>query len=169
MCSSYTSNEIVFKNNRFSNIATKVSYQAVSVNGGIQDFSETINGDRIDIVSATNVITAAESGKTFYLNSAGGFTSTLPAPATGLKYKFIVRTPPVSSGAYIITTNGGSNILQGTFLDIVGELVFISSQDTLNFVSDKSLKGDFLEVESDGSSWYCSAFSGADGGITVSV
>jgi len=31
------------------------------------------------------------------------------------------------------------------------------------------LKGDRLEVESDGSVWYCKAISGADGGITVSA
>ena len=47
-------------------------------------------------VTTTNVITAAESGTTFFLNLAGGFTSTLPAPATGLNYKFIVATAPRS-------------------------------------------------------------------------
>jgi len=120
-----------------------------------------------EAVTATNVITADESGKTFYLNTAGGFTSTLPAPAIGLKYKFIVQTAPTT--AYIITTNAGANILQGTFLDIVGELVAITDQDTLNFVASASLVGDSLEVESDGTNWHCTAFSKANGGITVAV
>jgi hypothetical protein len=118
-------------------------------------------------VTTTNVITASESGKTFYLNAAGGFTSTLPAPALGLKYKFIVKAAPTT--AYIITTNGGDNVLQGTYLDIVGELVSIAAQDTLNFVANTALVGDSLEVESDGTSWFCTAFSKADGGITVSA
>jgi len=120
-----------------------------------------------EIVTTTNVITAEETGKTFFLSTAGGFTSTLPAPAAGLNYKFIVRVAPTT--AYIITTNGGSNILHGTFLDIVGELTVIVAQDTLNFVASTALKGDRLEVESDGSVWYCKAISGADGGITVSA
>jgi len=120
-----------------------------------------------ETVAATNVILAIESGKTFYLNLVGGFTSTLPAPAVGLNFKFIVKTAPTT--AYIITTNAGADILFGTFLDIVGELVYFSAQDTLNFVAMTSLVGDRLEVESDGTNWYCKAFSGADGGITVSV
>ncbi len=120
-----------------------------------------------EVVTGTNVIMASESGKTFYLNIAGGFTSTLPPPALGLRYKFIVKTAPTT--AYIITTDNGDNILQGTFLDIVGELVAIVAQDTLNFVASTSLVGDSLEVESDGVSWFCTAFSKADGGITVSV
>ena len=120
-----------------------------------------------ELVTTTNVITAVENGKTFYLNAVGGFTSTLPEPALGLKYTFIVKTAPTT--AYIITTNGGDNILQGSFLDIVGELSAITNQDTLNFVADKALPGDRLEVESDGTSWFCLAFSKVDGGITISA
>ena len=120
-----------------------------------------------EVVATTNVISANETGKTFYLNLAGGFTSTLPAPALGLEYTFIVSTAPTT--AYVITTTSGNNLLYGTYLDIVGELVYFSAQDTLNFVASTSLVGDRLEVESDGTNWYCKAFSGADGGITVSV
>ncbi len=123
--------------------------------------------DARENVTTTNVITAEETGKTFYLSAVGGFTSTLPAPASGLNYKFIVRTAPTT--AYIITTNSGDNILHGTFLDIVGELTPFASQDTLNFVASTSIIGDRLEVESDGSLWYCKAISGVDGGITVAV
>ena len=120
-----------------------------------------------EVVTTTNVILASESRKTFYLNASGGFTSTLPAPAIGLKYTFIVKGAPLT--AYIITTNGGDNILQGFFLDIVGELSAITAQDTLNFVANKALPGDRLEVESDATSWFCKAFSKVDGGITVSA
>jgi len=125
------------------------------------------SSNKFELVTTTNVITAVENGKTFYLNAVGGFTSTLPAPEKDLKFTFIVKTAPTT--AYIITTNAGANLLFGTFLDIVGELVYFSAQDTLNFVASTSLVGDRLEVESDGTNWYCKAFSGADGGITVSV
>jgi len=120
-----------------------------------------------EVVTTTNVIAATENGTTFYLNTAGGFTSTLPAPAVNLRYKFIVSTAPTT--AYIIVTTSGTNLLFGHLLDIVGEQVYFSAQDTLNFVASTSLVGDYLEVESDGTNWYCIAKSGADGGITVAV
>ncbi len=132
-----------------------------------EETSRTTTTATSEVVTTTNVIVASESGKTFYLDLAGGFTSTLPAPALGLKYTFIVKTAPTT--AYIITTNAGANLLFGTFLDIVGELTYFSAQDTLNFVAVTSVVGDFLEVESDGTNWYCTAKSGADGGITVAV
>lgn len=120
-----------------------------------------------EIVTATRVITEDDSGRTFYLDAIGGFSSTLPSPFLNLKYTFIVKTAPTT--AYIITTTSGSNLLFGTFLDIVGELTYFSAQDTLNFVAATSVVGDRLEVESDGTNWYCKAFSGANGGITVAV
>ena len=142
--------------------------------GTVTDFSYVGNVDDItgaevgfELVSAANVITASENGTTFYLSNAGGFTSTLPAPQIGLKYTFIVRIAPTT--AYIIGTNSGDNVLYGTFLDIVGELTYFTIKDTITFVASTSLKGDRLEVESDGTSWYCKAFSGADGGITTSA
>ena len=174
-----------------SSIATAISSALTAADGGspttlhsvgaaaggsvvlINTFADQLRTRTIDltiadeVVTATNVITADETGKTFYLTLAGGFTSTLPAPALGLKFKFIVSTAPTT--AYIITTNGGDNILMGFYLDIVGEMVAITSQDTLNFVENKALAGDCLEVESDGTNWACKAFSKVDGGITVSA
>jgi len=132
-----------------------------------RETSRTTTTASSEVVTTTNVITASENGKTFYLNTAGGFTSTLPAAAIGLNYKFIVSTVPTT--AYIITTNSSANVLFGFFLDIVGEQVYFSAQDTLNFVASTSLVGDFLEVESDGTNWYCVAKSGADGGITTAA
>jgi hypothetical protein len=118
-------------------------------------------------VTATNVITTAETGKTFFLNAVGGFTSTLPAPAAGIEFEFIVVTAPTT--AYIVTTNAGANVLQGTLLDIVGEQVAITNQDTINFVASTSLLGDSLRVIGDGVNWHCTARSLADGGITTAA
>lgn len=119
-------------------------------------------------VTATNVITAAESGKIFYLNAAGGFTSTLPAPEAGLRYRFIVKTAPTT--AYIITTNAGANILYGTVNEITATAgISVQAQDTLNFVASASLIGDWVEFTSDGTNWYVNGITQVDGGITVSV
>ena len=121
----------------------------------------------IENVIATNVITAAESGTTFYLNAAGGFTSTLPAAADGLHYTFILRTAPTTD--YIVTTGGAVDVMNGFILDIVGELVPITGQDKFSFVASTSLVSDRLYVECDGSSWHCVAFSKADGGIVATT
>jgi hypothetical protein len=121
-----------------------------------------------EVVSATNVITGAESGKTFYLNAVGGFTSTLPAPENGLRYRFIVSIAPTT--AYIITTNAGANVLFGTINEITTTAgISVQAQDTLNFVASTSLIGDWIEAESDGTNWYVHGVTQVDDGITASV
>ena len=117
------------------------------------------------VTSFTNTITAGESGKTFFLNLAGGGSSLLPSPAAGLNYTFIVGTQPTT--AYTIDTTSGDNIMYGTTLDIVGELVYGSARDIISFVASTSVVGDRVDVVSDGTNWYYKAFSGADGGITT--
>jgi predicted nucleic acid-binding protein len=118
-----------------------------------------------ETVTTTNVITASESGKTFFLNTAAGFTSTLPAPALGLKFKFIVSTAPTSSGGYLVTTNAAAAIIFGTIVDTTATLEG-NAETTITFVFDTSLVGDSAEFESDGTNWYMTAQSQANGGIS---
>ena len=119
-----------------------------------------------EVVTATNVITADESGTTFYLNSDTEFVSTLPAPAIGLKFTFIVTAAP-SGAAYTLVTASSANIMSGTVSDIVGETVYGTAQDLITFADGVSVIGDRVDVESDGTNWYYRAVSGADGGITT--
>lgn len=121
-----------------------------------------------EIVTATNVIAAAESGTTYYLNAAGGFTSTLPAPAQGMKFRFIVKTAPTTS--YVITTNSGANILYGMMLERAGGAgVAGAAQDTFNFVANQAKIGDWVEFYSDGTNWYYHGMVDVAAGNTVSV
>jgi hypothetical protein len=57
--------------------------------------------------------------------------------------------------------------MDGTVLDIVGELVYAADRDVITFVASTCVSGDWVEVVSDGSSWFYTAFSGANGGITT--
>jgi hypothetical protein len=117
-----------------------------------------------EVVAATNVITAAESGKVFFLNSATEFASTLPAPALGLNYTFICSG--AASGAnYTVGSNGGDNIMDVYILDVVGELTYAASQDVVTFV-DGNATGDKLEVVSDGTNWFCYGLCGVDSKMT---
>lgn len=133
---------------------TTVISGALTISGAF-----TLTGQQtfnVENVAAVNVITAAESGKTFFLNLAGGFTSTLPAPAAGLSYKFIVKVAPTT--AYVITTNAGANILFGTVAANGAETevngIDIAGHDTINFVANQAKVGDWIEVISDGTNWY---------------
>jgi hypothetical protein len=60
--------------------------------------------DTVSVVTATKTVTAAETGTTFFLSAAAGFTTTLPTATAGLRYKFIVITAPTSNGYTIVGT-----------------------------------------------------------------
>lgn len=125
--------------------------------------------DLSEVVTTTNVIGAGETGKTFYLNAVGGFTSTLPAPALGLRFKFIVKAAPTGA-SYVITTNGGANVLFGKVLERAGTAgVAGAAQDTFNFVVNQAIVSDYIEVESDGTNWYLHGMVDVAAGATFAV
>jgi hypothetical protein len=135
--------------------------------------SPTINGGvgtaPSEVVTATNVITAAESGTTFYLSALAGFLSTLPAPALGLNYRFIVKTAPTSNG-YTIGTTGGSDVIFGMAHERAGGAgVAGSAEDLITLVANQSIPGDFVDVHSDGTNWYARASVDVAAGITFTV
>lgn len=125
------------------------------------------NSANVEVVVAANTILAAESGKTFFLNHATGFASTLPAPAAGLRFKFVVTTQP-TSGNNTIVTDGGDNVIEG-MADVASTLVLAANEDSINIVASTAIIGDWLEVISDGTSWFVTGQSGASGGITFTA
>ncbi len=126
---------------------------------------------KAETVTAANVITAAGSGKTFFLGLAGGFASTLPAPAAGLKYRFVVSVAPTT--AYTIVTNGSANIIKGGIneleVDTGDDGPYDNDADTLTFVANVAVVGDWVDFESDGTSWFIRGQTNADGGITLTT
>lgn len=127
-----------------------------------------VGAEAAEVVITTNVITAAESGTTFYLDLAAGFTSTLPAPALGLWYKFVVKTAP--TGSYVITTNAGANIIYGMFEERAGGAgVAGAAQDTQNFVLNQAIIADWAVYRSDGTNWYVHGMVNVAAGITFAV
>lgn len=121
---------------------------------------------RNEVVTTTNVITASESGKTFFLDNATGFVSTLPAPALGLTFTFINKTAN-TSGNHTIVTASSSNIIKGNQNSVAGDAGdFGTADDTINFVANSSIAGDKVELFSDGTSWFAYAISKVAAGIT---
>lgn len=125
-----------------------------------------------EVVAATNVITAAESGKVFFLNHATEFVSTLPAPAAGLKFTFVVTGAP-SGASYTIVTTASNNIIKGqvyTCEDAGGSGDSeTSGGDTITFVDGQSVAGDRVDVICDGTNWFAYCFAKVVAGITITT
>ena len=137
----------------------------ITMEGAIVDNTET--------VTATNTITAAESGKTFFLSSATEFVSTLPAPAAGLRFSFVVSAAP-SGASYTIVTNGSSNIIKGQVYTVDVNSATdpdfeTSGGDTISFVDAKAVAGDRVDVICDGTNWFAYCFCSVFDAITITT
>ena len=123
----------------------------------------------VETVTATNVITATECGKTFILNSATEFVSTLPTPTAGCPFRFIVGAAP-SSASYTVVTSGSANVIHGQIAsaeDGAGSVSTTASADTITFVDSKAIVGDYVDIISDGTSWFVSGLCNVQDGITT--
>lgn len=121
-------------------------------------------------LTAASTLTAADSGKILFLNAATEFATTLPSPAAGLYFKFIVKAAP-SGASYTVVTAGSANILIGGIneleVDTGDDGPYDNNGDTITFVDGVAVVGDWVELVSDGTSWYLTGQANADGGITV--
>lgn len=79
---------------------------SLTVNGSINGQSN------VSSVTADETLTTADSGSTLLLDAAAGATVTLPAPAAGLTYTFVVLTT-VTSNSYKVVTDASTTFLQG--------------------------------------------------------
>lgn len=117
-------------------------------------------------LTAAKTVTAEESGSTFLLNSATEFVTTLPAPAAGLRYTFIVKAAPASA-SYTVVAAGSANIIKGFAANAAGAAVTpLGDGDTITFVDSQAVAGDQVTVISDGTSWFMSGFAQVAAGIT---
>lgn len=123
-----------------------------------------------EVVTTTNVLTAAESGKHCILNSATGFVSTLPAPAIGLEFYFHVGATVPTSGNHTVVTDSSANIIVGNICspeDAAGSVSVVQDADTISFVANLALHGDHAYVYSDGTNWYLSGMCAVQDGMTT--
>lgn len=126
-----------------------------------------------EVVTAANVITAAETGSVFFLSSATEFASTLPAAAAGLKFTFIVTAAP-SGASYTITTDSSANIIKGQVytLDVNSATdpdFETAGGDTISFVDAKAVAGDRVDVICDGTNWFAYGFCSVFDAITITT
>lgn len=127
-------------------------------------------GTSAEVLSEASTLTAADSGKTYFLNSATEFAVTLPSPALGLNFLFIVAAAP-SSASYTVVTPASAQIIVGHVLvsdgtDSAGDIEATAGATTITFVDGAAVLGDRCHVISDGTNWYASAQATTNAAIT---
>jgi hypothetical protein len=151
--------------------STTFSGPVTSQNGFIGNLTGNVTGNVTGAVASTELtaastLTAAQSGTVFFLNSATEFATTLPAPAAGLTYTFIVKAAP-SGANYTVVTASSANIIKGQAYPASGDAGDTgTADDTISFVSAQSVAGDMVTVISDGTSWFAKAFCAVAAGVT---
>ena len=143
--------------------STTFSGPVTSTNG----FIGAITGlETVTTLTAASTLTTAQSGTTFFLNSATEFVTTLPAPAAGLNYTFIVGAAP-SGASYTVVTASSANIIKGQAVNAAGVAGDTgTADDTISFVDGQAVAGDQVTVISDGTSWFAKAFCAVAAGVT---
>lgn len=123
----------------------------------------------VEVVTTTNVLTAAESGKILVLNSATAFVTTLPAVSAGLRFTFYAGATQVTGGNHTIVPNASNdNTIYGEYL-VAGATIPASAEGSINWIADTILPGDRVEVVCDGTNWYVSGAAAATGAITFTT
>ena len=122
--------------------------------------------DNTQVLTDYRTLTPADSGKVFYLNAAAAGDVTLPAPHLGLNLKFVIgATNPTTAWNIIGAT---AAVIQGSAV-VDGAAVPAVNMDSVNLVASTAVKGDFVEIRSDGTNYYVSGVGEAAGSITFTT
>ena len=150
--------------------STTFSGPVTSTNGFIGNVVGSVTGAAtVTTLAAASTLTAAQSGTTFFLSAATEFATTLPAPAAGLVYTFIVGAAP-SGASYTIVTGSSANIIKGQAYPASGAAGDTgTADDTISFVDGQAVAGDMVTVVSDGTSWFAKAWCAVAAGVTFTT
>jgi len=117
-----------------------------------------------------------DSGKILMLNSATEFATTLPAIADagiGWYCKIVVDAAP-SSASYTVVEKASDdtnviivNGINELEVDTADDGVYNAGCTTLTFADGVAVQGDFIDIWCDGSNYYVSGQTKADGGLTA--
>lgn len=128
------------------------------------------------LAGATQLL-ESDSGKIFMLNSATEFATTLPAvkdAGAGWYCKIVVDAAP--SGAAYTVVEKAADDTDVIIVNGINELEVDTDDDgpynagctTITFADGVALQGDHIDIWCDGSNYYVSGQTKADGGISLS-
>ena len=131
---------------------------------------------RIEVLTAAYQMLESDSEKIFMLDAAAGFTVTLPSVAnagSGWQCKVVIKTAVTSNG-YIITElttedtdvviTNGINELE---VDTNDDGPYNAGHTTITLVHNVAIAGDWLDIFCDGTNYYVTGQTNADGGVTL--
>jgi|TARA_R100000781_G_scaffold72880_2_gene45561 hypothetical protein len=133
--------------------------------------------DYESITAATKTVTSADSGTVYGFNRAAGIVVTLPTPAAGLNYTFLVETTFTGAGQIKTATTDGTDGFLGTaFLFDTGEIGETdnfhpaSSNDIIDLgqIEQGWLTGGFIKLTGvNTTTWFVEAFLMGDGTLAT--
>ena len=113
-----------------------------------------------DASASTHNLEVGDSGKVYFLSNTVARTINLPAPAAGVKYKFI--NTDTSTDSSIVATGAllkGGAECGDAYLTLAGTTLVVEAEGAV---------GDWLELISDGTYWYVSGHGSHDASFSVS-
>jgi len=132
-----------------------------ALKAGLAAAVSNFSGGSYESLTGTRVLTLDDGGKTFGLNLAGGFTTTLPLISTlppNWSVEFFVET--VNSGDYIIAANAtDADKMAGHVLSSSGgaeDTEGTATGDQINLLAAAGVTkvGDWVKVRTNGISWF---------------
>ena len=123
----------------------------------------------ITALDGAHTVLASESGKTFMLSATGG-TVAITLPTTlekGLNYKFVTLEDTPSNA---ITIGAGSAIIDMVMKDAGGNASNSTAGTAVSniIIGATSTQGDYINIFTDGTTWYAECMSAIDDAITTS-
>ena len=123
----------------------------------------------ITALDGAHTVLASESGKTFMLSATGGTVAiTLPTTLeTGLNYKFVTLEDTPSNA---ITIGAGSAIIDMVMKDAGGNASNSTAGTAVSnlIIGTSAQQGDYINMFTDGTTWYAECMSGIDDAVTTS-
>tara|TARA_R100001443_G_scaffold1177_2_gene4486 strand:- start:5698 stop:6114 length:417 start_codon:yes stop_codon:yes gene_type:complete len=120
--------------------------------------------DDYELVSASASLNLSDSGKVFKI-SGTGYTMTLPAPTAGWKAKFVVSAA-FSTDFVVQSPADNRDTINGGVI-VNGAIVEADAVDRVTFEDDAESIGDYIEIHSDGTSYFLSGNGNAASSISV--
>jgi len=138
--------------------------------------SSSWSGNYCEDLTATKQLSPSDSGKVLFLNATTEFTTTLPSVAdagAGWNCKFIVKGAP--DGADYVVTEKTADDTNVIITNGINELEVDTTNDgpsntghtTITFADGVAIAGDYVELICDGTNYYATGQTKADGGITL--
>lgn len=130
------------------------------------------SGPTVSALTATTALANSDCGKVLLLNSATEFVTTLPAitGTSGCTFRIIVKAAPAAA-SYTVVTAASANIIEGQVAsaeDAAGSVSTTADSDTITFADGLAIKGDYVDLISDGTNWYISGMCNVQDGIATS-